>query len=343
MENLKFWLSKYPWASYVLLLFLIQDLSFTFPHEENDVVATDEQVEKGIASQYPGDKDIESHPSVIFASGFENDFEGWSRFNTNVSEILEDPSVANSGEKLLQTTATRGVNTGGDVIYKLPETVDELYLRFYTKFHKETVIPHHFVKIRAYKPDPYWGNAGQRPNGDEAFWTGIEPSLKNTWQFYTYWHKMRSWQTYEGVPDTSRGPNPYYGNIFHPPDQEPFERDEWICVEARLKANTPGKLDGEKAFWIDGVKIGEWKTGSPSGTWRGARFVTAGPENLDPKPFEGFEFRSDGTVKISEISLQWYVTERFAERGDAEENIIYFDDVVLATEYIGPQEPFESE
>ncbi len=118
MENLKFWLSKYPWASFVLLLFLIQDLSFTFPHEENDVVATDEQVEKGIASQYPGDKDIESHPSVIFASGFENDFEGWSRYNTDVSKILEDPSVANSGEKLLQTTATRGVNTGGDVIYK---------------------------------------------------------------------------------------------------------------------------------------------------------------------------------------------------------------------------------
>lgn len=77
--------------------------------------------------------------------------------------------------------------------------------------------------------------------------------------------------------------------------------------------------------------------GTPTGTWRGARFVMAGEENIDPQPFEGFEFRSDGSVKISEISLQWYVSQEVAERGDAEENIVYFDDVVIATEYIGPR------
>ena len=310
--------------------------------QKNSVDATGNlEIQEGIATEYAGDKGIDEHPDVIFASDFENDFEGWSKFNPKVSQILENETISHCGAKVLQTTASKGENTGGDVIFKFPEDQDEIYLRFYTKFHKETVMPHHFVKIRAFKPDPYWGNAGQRPNGDEAFWTGIEPSRKQTWQFYTYWHKMRSWQTYEGVPDTSRGPNPYYGNLFHPPDQQPFEREEWICVEAYVKANTPGKSDGEMAFWINGDKIGEWKPGTPTGTWRGVRFVTAGEENLDPKPFEGFEFRSDSTVKISEISLQWYVSKQRAEEGNADENIVYFDDVVIASEYIGPRRDSE--
>lgn len=302
--------------------------------EQNDSSIT---YEVGLSSQFPGDKGIDDHSAVIFASDFENGFEGWSKYNTNVSIIVDDETISNSGSKSLQTTATKGEDTGGDVIFKFPDARDEVYLRFYTKLHKDTVIPHHFVKIRAFKPEPYWGNAGQRPKGDEAFWTGIEPSRNHTWQFYTYWHKMRSWQTYAGIPDTSRGPNPYYGNVFHPQGQEPFEREEWICVEAYMKANTPGKSDGEMAFWINGKKIGEWKPGTPTGTWRGAQFVTDGEENIDPKPFEGFEFRSDGSVKISEISLQWYVSQEVANRGDADKNIVYFDDVVIATEYIGPR------
>lgn len=291
---------------------------------------------EGLAGNYVYDREIGNDPSVLFASGFEDDFEGWSWFNPQVSDIIENDMISHNGKKVLRTTATKGKNTGGDVIFKLPEKQEEIYLRFYTKFHKDTVMPHHFVKIRAFKLDPYWGNAGQRPKGDEAFWTGIEPSRNHTWQFYTYWHKMRSWQTYEGKPDSSRGPNPYYGNLFHPPGQEPFKREEWICVEAYMKANTPGKKDGMKAFWINGKKIGEWKQGSPEGTWRGARFVTSGPENLNPEPFEGFEFRSDDSVKISEINLQWYVSKEYADSGDANENIVYFDDVVIATSYIGP-------
>lgn len=174
--------------------------------EQEDLIISNGE---GLAGQFPGDDGIIDHPSVLFASGFENEFDGWTKYNLNVSVIVEDEAISNSGSKSLQTTAIKGKNTGGDVIFKFPETRDEIYLRFNTKLQKDSVIPHHFVKIRAFKPDPYWGNAGQRPKGDETFWTGIEPSRNHTWQFYTYWHKMRSWQTYSGVPDTSRGPNPY--------------------------------------------------------------------------------------------------------------------------------------
>ena len=292
----------------------------------------------GIALKYPGDVNIESHPEVLFASGFEEGFSGWTRYNEKVSVIGHDPENIFGGNSYLQTTATRGVNTGGDVVFKLPQGVDKLHLRFYTKFHKNTVMPHHFVKIRAFYPDPYWGNAGKKPRGDEAFWTGIEPNAKRTWQFYTYWHEMHSWQTREGKPDPERGDNPYYGNVFRADRQQSFERDEWICVEAMMKANTPGKTDGEMAFWINGVKQGEWKPGTPEGVWRNDKFITAVEENSTARPFEGFNFRSDERVKINEISLQWYVSEKFAEKGSAEKNIVFFDDVVVATEYIGPKQ-----
>lgn len=291
----------------------------------------------GIASAYPGDQDIEKDPDVLFRSGFEDGFNGWTKYNEKVSRIVRDSTNAYGGSSYLQTTATRGVNTGGDVVLRLSEGVDQLYLRFYTKFDKNTVMPHHFVKIRAFYPEPYWGNAGKRPRGDEAFWTGIEPNSESKWQFYTYWHEMHSWQTYEGKPNPERGDNPYYGNVFRPDNQVSFEREEWICVEAMMKANTPGKYDGEMAFWINGVKQGEWKPGFPEGVWRSDKFLTSTDEDLPMQPFEGFNFRTNERVKINEISLQWYVSEKFAKKGTVDENIVYFDDVVIATEYIGPK------
>ena len=103
-----------------------------------------------------------------------------------------------------------------------------------------------------------------------------------------------------------------------------------------MKANTVGKSDGEMAFWIDGVKIGHWKPGVPVGTWIRDKFVTSGRYNTNPKPFEGFNFRTHPHVTINQIALQWYVSSRVARRGSANRNIVYFDDVVVATEHIGP-------
>ena len=288
------------------------------------------KVEEGLAAKLPGDTAIERAPAVIFASGFENGFAGWSNFDPRVSVIVNDAALAHSGRSCAQTTATRGRDTGGDVVYNFPKGVDRLYLRFYCRFHPDTVMPHHFVKIRAIHGN-YWPNAGTRPPGDKAFWTGIEPTRERTWHFYTYWYKMRGWRA---TPAGTR--DDYYGNAFNPDGQKPFDLDTWICVEAMMKANTAGKSDGELAFWIDGRKIGHWSSGSPVGTWSRDTFVTSGRWNTDPKPFEGFDFRSDSAVTINAVALQWYVSDRVNRSAKTDRNIIYFDDVVLATEYVGP-------
>ncbi len=288
---------------------------------------------EGVAKNYINDENIGHDPDVIFASGFENGFSGWSSYNSSVSEIINHPDSAFSGNKVLKTTATRHVNTGGDVTFKFPEGHDQIYLRFYTKLDKNTIIPHHFVKIQAMQ-DGFWGNAGQAPPGDKGYWTGIEPLTDYTWNFYTYWHEMHSWQSWEGIPDGR--PNPYYGNVFRVAGQTPFEKEEWICVEAMFKANTPGQYDGEQAFWINGEKIGHWRTGEPLGAWRGDKFTINYGDN--PQPFEGFNFRTVENLKINSIILRWYISEEHmvSKKATQDANSVYFDNVVVATKYIGP-------
>ncbi len=287
----------------------------------------------GIAKSYVNDENIKYDPEVLFASGFEDGFSGWSSYNNNVSKIINDPDSAFSGSRVLKTTATRYVNTGGDVTFNFPEGQDQIYLRFYTKLDKNTIIPHHFVKIQAISPG-FWPNAGQAPPGDKGYWTGIEPRSDYTWNFYTYWHEMHSWQSWAGEPDGR--PNPYYGNVFHVPGQTPLVKDKWICVEAMFKANTPGEYDGEQAFWINGEKIGHWRTGEPLGVWRGDKFTINYGDN--PLPFEGFNFRTVENLKINSIILRWYISEEHMQSKNAThiDNSVYFDNVVVSTKYIGP-------
>lgn len=325
-EDVEYWNNKQSRLGGGKGIQLIGDVVLLQPSDFTDETANP------LARNYPNDENIDSDPAVIFASGFENGFENWDSYNTNVSEIIADPDSAFSGNKVLKTTATRDVNTGGDVKYNITPEQDKIYLRFYTKLDKNAIIPHHFVKIQAITPG-FWPNAGQKPPGDKAFWTGIEPLRNFTWNFYTYWHEMHSWQSWSGEPDGR--PNPYYGNVFRVPDQEPFEMGEWICVEAMVKANTPGLHDGEQAFWIDGEKIGHWRNGEPLGQWRGDKFVINYGDN--PQPFEGFNWRTTEDVKINSIILRWYISaEHMEARAKQDSNSVFFDNVVISKKYIGP-------
>jgi hypothetical protein len=296
--------------------------------------------QEGIAARYPGDVNISKDDAVIFNSSFEKHFDGWTSACDSCNIVAGDS--INEPSNVLRIIARKNVNTGGDMIFRFPKGEDEVFLRFYTFFPAANVTPHHFVKIISY-PVPYFGgHAGKRPGENKYFVLGIEPTRDNEWGFYNYWQDMHSWQTYRGQPDSARGPNAYYGNTFKADNQVPFKRDVWICVEARVKLNDPDDINGEMTLWINGQHIGDWKKGKPTGTWRGDRFITSGEENIDPKPFEGFRFRTVDTLKINQISLQWYVSDERAAEGNAVRNIVYFDDVVLARKYIGPKKSIDA-
>ena len=300
----------------------------------------------GIASKYVGDIGIGNDPDVIFATGFEKGLGGLRKRRSGVV-VLRSSKIACTGNACAQITATRGKDTGGDLAYKWDKGVEQCFVRVYCRFHEDTVTPHHFVNMGGQMPTYRFrrgGGAGFRPPGgaNGAFGTTIEPpnldKPESGWHFYTYWHEMRSWQTPRGA--SGGRPNAFYGNNFRPDDQRPFVgREKWICVEFMVKMNAIGKHDGEQAFWIDGKKVGHWGPGFPLGSWMRDGFVTSGFWNKDPKPFEGFDWRTDERLKVNRLWLQWYVSDRVTEGGKTDSNTVYFDDVVVAKKYIGPIAP----
>ncbi len=327
----------------------------------------------GLAAQYPGDAGIGADPAVVFVENFAEgaledvrDRWGYAR-NLEGMAFSDDTPPGAAGTRALRMTGRRGEDQGGE-LYKTfgGGGWDRVFLRFYTRFAADHGAHHHFVALRGFPdPDPWpAGGAGQRP--ERHFSVTIEPSMASrnefpptrrfappgVWQFYAYWPEMQSWQSASGEPDGR--PNPYYGNVFMPPDPgHSVRRGEWTCVEVMLKLNShPDAKDGELALWLDGELAVHFAPGQPVGVMVGDHFRNH-PEHSGAAPFEGFRWRRDMDTGVNVLRLQHYVSDRAWERTlayaeanpefevNTDEATVYFANIVLATEYIGPITPAE--
>ena len=269
------------------------------------------QASGGIASGYPGDEGLEKDPRVLFVEDFEtgDPKEIGSRWgeasHVENMDLSADVPPGSPGRRSLH------IAKNGH-LYTHTRGVDTLFARFYVKFHPKTGYLHHFVHLIADGAPTPWpkGTAGLKPAGDQHFTTGIEPwgrwgksPAPGVWHFYSYWQDMKG-----------DGSGKYWGNFFDPPEPESIEPGRWYCIEAMLKANSaPETADGEQAFWVDGKKVGE---------------------------FKGLRWRSSDRLKVNTFWLLYYITEQSARHNhDSDPDRVYevwFDDIVLATEYIGP-------
>lgn len=267
----------------------------------------------GCAARFAADRGIAALPSVIFADDFEGGDYGtkWDSARDDAGAVLAlvDLSAedARLGRKTLRVTATLGKNTGGGVT-KWFASADTLFFRFYVKFDPGCDYVHHFCTLRANKGlagGDRWsgfGGAGLKPAGDERFSTALEPwgdwgrlPPPGRWNFYSYWHEMAK------SPDGK-----FWGNAFRPAAQPDIRRGAWICAEFMLVHNTPGKPDGEQAFWIDGELRGHWR---------------------------GINWRTSPALWANAFTLESYVTDSWTKNPV---NVVCFDNVVIAKEYIGP-------
>ena len=267
----------------------------------------------GLAKAFVEDKNIASHPAVIFADDFENgDYHvKWDSCRNDKSAVLSLINDARSnapvGKKSLKVRATLGQNTGGGVTQWFKSS-DTLFIRFYVNFDPTCDYVHHFCTLRANKSlqgKDRWsgfGGAGLKPKGDERFSTALEPwgnwgrwTAPGRWNFYSYWHEMKA-----------SGDGNYWGNGFRPETQPDIPKGQWICAEFMIKHNTPGQPDGEQAFWIDGKLRGHWR---------------------------GINWRTSPTLWANALTVESYVTDRWTKH---KVNIVYFDNVVIAKKYIGP-------
>jgi hypothetical protein len=236
-----------------------------------------------------------------------------------------------------------GKGTGGQLYRRLKPGSDKLHARFYVKFDPDCAPIHHFgTHLGGYNPPTPWpqGGAGQRPAGDKTFTVGVEPFGRDwVWDFYTYWCEMR------GSPP--RGQT--WGNTFVRDPKLKVERGRWVCVEFMVKVNDVGDTNGELALWIDGKQVSHLGKGFPKGKWvydkflpgeggEGVRWSDArgGPEQFavpdGGAPFEGFRWRTAKELNLNYVWLYAYITR--AAEGHVSR--VWFDDVVIATEYIGP-------
>lgn len=302
-----------------------------------------------IAALYPADRGIASDPRVLLAEDFEEGtLDDVSARWTEASNAGGDPlslvpgSPENAGARCLQATATIGRNTGGHLYRRLDEGVDEAYLRFYVRFPEEAGYVHHFVTLGGYNPPTPWpqGGAGERPAGDDRVTVGIEPTGSygvhpppGIWNFYAYWHEMKI-----------SADGQYWGNAILPVEPRLVPPGRWQCVEVGLRLNTVGpegpRRDGELRLWLDGELVLAVAQGTPRGPWTGMGFEVL---ETGGEPFEGFSFRTTEDLKINFVWLMHYVTDTALVRNGLtppfDPVTVWFDNVVLATERVGPIAP----
>lgn len=264
---------------------------------------------EGLAAKYERDRDIAATEAVIFCDAFEgrDEIQGAWDEARNVSKVLSLVPGGADGGRAMRVAATLGENTGGGLT-RWFESADVLFVRFYVKFAEDCDYVHHFVTLRANRglqgKDRWsgFGGAGLKPEGDARFSTALEP-----WGNWGRWEPPGKWNfyTYWHEMEASRD-GKYWGTGFRPETQSLIPRDRWICAEFMLKHNSPGGRDGEQAFWIDGQLRGHWT---------------------------GISWRTSETLMANALTLESYVTDRWTKQ---KENVVFFDNVVIARDYVGP-------
>jgi len=281
-------------------------------------VLAQDRVETGIAAEHPADKDIGKNPAVLFHDDFESGAPGerWDLVRTigkseHPAVVTEKDSAIARGEGSARATLRKGGFIDIGLCKRLTPGRDEVYMRHYVRYGRDYGFHSHGGSGFCASSQPQGfgpgGHAGRAPEGDKFFWSTLEPigraasgKAPGPLIFYSYWWKMK--------PD---GRGKHWGNWFRPEADQVPALETWTCVEWRVKSNTPGREDGELDCWIDGVRRGE---------------------------FRGINWRSAETLKVNQVSLsQWLEDRAYADSGGGDTRTVWYDDVVVATKYVGPK------
>jgi hypothetical protein len=271
----------------------------------------------GIAAKYPGDAGIAKDLAVVMTDRFEENTDQWD-VQYGEFRIIHEPEHVHSGTGALELMKMPGTSNRGLIRHFTPG-YDLLFLRCYTKIGKDADLlnGHNGPAILAKSPDTPDAASGIPADGANQFTARLDcwrpdyqTPLPGYLVFYSYhldqgcrWgdHIFPSGR----ISPVERPTESTFGKSFVPrPDIIP-ERDRWYCTEIMLKANTPGKRDGRIAFWVDGKLAGD---------------------------FPNLRMRDVESLKANQINLGLYTPSR----GGEPPCVLWQDDLVVATSYIGP-------
>jgi hypothetical protein len=278
----------------------------------------------GIASKYAGDAGIEKDPAVLLYDNFESgNLKKWdNHFHDEYTHFTEDPANVHGGRKTLEFVVPKtDVEVGNGIDKHFKPGYEVLFIRYYSKFDKgfdQIGSSHNGAYISAsYNRDGH-ATPGERADGKNKFLVGLEnsrfdeklrsPGMLN---FYCYHPEQRSNYGDHFNPsgmvtpyDDKLGNNNTFGSNFIKRPEFIPELDRWYCYEFMVKMNTPGQRDGRIACWVDGKLVAD---------------------------IPNFRLRDVDTLKIDACSLSLHVNCKTQR-----DNKKWYDDVVIATSYVGP-------
>lgn len=278
----------------------------------------------GIAVAYPGDSGIAANPNVVFADGFESysaasqltSSGNWTnRYQAANVTITQTPGEVFWGTRALRmampVTASEIAN---GLVKALSGRHDTLHIRYYIKYAANFNIPGGAHNGASLKAGAYPG-PGNIPDGTD-FFTGLIQSAQlfasgetppGYLHAYVYHPEGRHQWGDEWYPDGTILPYDQqpgdWGPYFTSRPRITLQRDRWYAVEVMLQANTPGQRNGRMAAWVDGALVADW---------------------------QNIRFRDVAALQLQEIELMLH------GQSNAEATSVWYDNVVLATSYIGP-------
>ncbi|MEM7009975.1 MAG: polysaccharide lyase [Verrucomicrobiota bacterium] len=269
---------------------------------------------QGIAAKYPNDKNIANDPRVIFATGFESP--NWKAEWTHAAPAdkidLVDSGVTDQRFQQLQGKALRariaeGTTTGLNTLYKFKdktgEEPEEIYFRYYLRLAddwRQTVQGGKLPGISG-----TYGRAG---------WGGRKVDGTDGWSARGLFKKTIP----EGNPLSGLTPIGFYcyhaemeGNygtnwVWQNDYRGYLETNRWYAIEQFCRMNTPGDNNGVLRAWVDG-RLAFEKT--------------------------DIRFRDTNELRIEQIWMNLYHGGTIPSPYDQH---IFIDNVVVATDYIGP-------
>ncbi len=277
----------------------------------------------GIAAGFPGDAGISG--AVLFHDDFEKGEPkaAWDMVHHEAHiRMATEPENVNGGGRSLEFTVPQGdKELSNSVVKTLGEGHDVVFLRYYSKFETgfdQTGSSHNGGSLTAVAPGAPLATPGIQADGKNKFGASFENWRENAetaspggLNVYCYHPGQRTPFGDHFFPSGMVLPFSFKPGDFGPsfvkrPDLIQ-DLGRWYCHELMVRANAPGQTDGRIACWLDGKLIAD---------------------------FPGLRLRDVAGLKINHASLDLHIG-----RNPARANRKWYDDVVVATSYIGPKTP----
>ena len=305
------------WASILLL-------GATGAFAQESALAPLPEGNTGIAAKYPGDAGIEKDPAVIFHDDFESgNTDKWdTHYGTHsVTHEAENVHSGKSAVEFAMEWPRPDGRSNHGLMQHFKPGYDLVFWRYYAKLDKNTEL----IGGGTHAGGAIWATtmatenikAGVRADGRNQFTARLDHSRANTeiplpgqLVLYSYHPGQATIYGDQLFPSgrilpRQRPPEQFYGKEFvSRPDIIP-ERGRWYCYEIMVKVNTLGKHDGRMAFWVDGKLAAD---------------------------FPNFYLRDVEELKVNLLNISFFTQNRRVQG----RCVMWYDDVVAATSYIGP-------